>query len=55
MRDLQYGQRFVETFSLLNGNMARSVWALFDDDLTEHLVSNQNDDAKVWISGCLKL
>jgi hypothetical protein len=35
--------------SLLNCNISRSVWALFDEELTEHLISNHSDDAKLWL------
>jgi hypothetical protein len=29
--------------------MARCVCALADEDLTEHLISNQTEDARLWI------
>ena len=29
--------------------MARCVWALEDDELLEHVISNQNNDARLWL------
>ena len=35
--------------SLLSCRMARCVWALEDDELLEHVISNQNKDARLWL------
>jgi hypothetical protein len=35
--------------SLLDCLMARSVWALFDEELAEHLTAHNTSDAKQWI------
>lgn len=35
--------------SLLSCRMARCVWALGDDELLEHVISNQNPDARLWL------
>ena len=35
--------------SLMNCRMARCVWALGDEGTLEHVISNQTDDAKMWI------
>ena len=35
--------------SLFDCKMARCVWALADEDLTETIVSNRTDDAKLWM------
>ena len=35
--------------SLLSCRMARCVWALGDEELLEHVISNQNDNARLWL------
>jgi hypothetical protein len=35
--------------SLLDCNMARSVWSLVDEELTEHMTMNQTGDARLWL------
>ena len=35
--------------SLLSCCMARRVWALGDEELLEHVISNQNTDAHLWL------
>ena len=35
--------------SLLSCRMARCVWALEDDELVEHMISNQTEDARLWL------
>lgn len=35
--------------SLFNCRMARCVWALADEELTETIISNRTDDAKLWM------
>lgn len=33
--------------SLLDCNMARAVWALVDDELVEHMISNRSPDVSI--------
>ncbi|XP_073362839.1 uncharacterized protein [Aegilops tauschii subsp. strangulata] len=35
--------------SLFDCRMARCVWALSDEDVLEHMLSNRTDDARLWI------
>jgi hypothetical protein len=35
--------------SLLDCNMARCVWALVDEEITEHMIMNTSPDAKQWL------
>ena len=35
--------------SLFDCRLARCVWALADEELTDVLISNRTDDAKVWM------
>lgn len=35
--------------SLFDCQMARCVWALVDEDLTESIISNRTEDAKLWM------
>ncbi|KAE8785882.1 hypothetical protein D1007_40399 [Hordeum vulgare] len=35
--------------ALFNCHMARYVWALEDEDLTETIISNRTEDAKLWM------
>ena len=35
--------------SLIDCNMARCVWTLVDEEITEHMMMNGNPDAKQWI------
>ena len=35
--------------SLFDCRMARCVWALSDEDLTEKIISNREKDAKLWM------
>jgi hypothetical protein len=35
--------------SLIDCNRARCFWALGDEEVVEHMISNQCDDPKVWL------
>ena len=35
--------------SLIECSMSRCVWALSDEDILEHMLSNRTDDARLWI------
>lgn len=36
-------------YSLLDCNMARAVWALAEEELVEHMISNCSTDAGIWL------
>ena len=40
--------------SLLECNMARYVWALEKDEITEHICRIDNQDAKGWLAAVMK-
>jgi hypothetical protein len=40
--------------SLVDCNMARCVWALVDENITEHMSMNQNPNAKQWLFAMLE-